>query len=240
MTTNDGPPDTAASYDPALMTASTDLGAAIRELIEVSVTTTEPATEIVAATDLVRQATARIAASRRPASVLPALDDPSEGRRVFNPVVGVGNALAPPLVVRREEGGVVAEVTLGVAYEGPPSYVHGGMSALFMDQLLGSAAGAAGLWGMTAHLELDYRGPLPLETPLVLRAWVESTEGRKSVIAGTIALAAEPGQPLVEARGIFVMPRPEKAQAYFGAITDAAGRHTPPRRPGDATSVQWS
>ncbi|PZU44156.1 MAG: PaaI family thioesterase, partial [Arsenicicoccus sp.] len=43
-----------------------------------------------------------------------------------------------------------------------------------------------------------------------------------------------------EARGIFVMPRPEKAQAYFGAITDAAGRHTPPRRPGDATSVQWS
>ncbi|WP_347058167.1 PaaI family thioesterase [Blastococcus sp. HT6-30] len=240
MTTNDGTAETAAPYDADLMAASTDLGAALRELIEASVTTTTPATEVAAAAELVRQATARIGVSRRPAATLPVLDDPSAGRRVFNPVVGIGNALAPPLRVRRDGDGVVAEATLGVAYEGPPSYVHGGMSALFMDQLLGSAAGAAGLWGMTAHLELDYRGPLPLETPLVFRAWVESTEGRKSVIAGTIALAAEPGRPLVEARGIFVMPRPEKAQAYFGAITDAAGNHTPPRRPGDATSVQWS
>ncbi|TFV53448.1 PaaI family thioesterase [Blastococcus sp. TF02A-35] len=222
------------------MAASTDLGAALRELIEASVVSTVPAAEIAAAVELVREATARVGASRRAAAQLPVLDDPSVGRRVFNPVVGIGNAIAPPLIVRREEGGVVAEVTLGVAYEGPPSYVHGGMSALFMDQLLGSAAGAAGLWGMTAHLELDYRGPLPLETPLVLRAWVESSEGRKSVIAGSIALAATPEKPLVEARGIFVMPRPEKAQAYFGTITDASGNHAPPRRPGDATSVQWA
>ncbi|MGY1834329.1 PaaI family thioesterase [Blastococcus sp. SYSU DS0510] len=240
MTTNDGTPESGAPYDAELMAASTELGAALRELIEASVVTTAPAAEVAAAAEQVRRATAAIGASRRPAAQLPALDDPSVGRRVFNPVVGIGNALAPPLVVRREEGGVVAEVTLGVAYEGPPSYVHGGMSALFMDQLLGSAAGAAGLWGMTAHLELDYRGPLPLETPLVMRARVESNEGRKSVIVGTIALASDPDRPLVEARGIFVMPRPEKAKAYFGTITDAAGRHTPPRRPGDATSVQWS
>ena len=240
MTTTEDPQESVAPYDAELMAASTDLGAALRELIEVSVTTTTPAAEVAAAAELVRQATARIGVSRRPAAVLPVLDDPFSGRRVFNPVVGIGNALAPPLLVRRDGDGVVAEATLGVAYEGPPSYVHGGMSALFMDQLLGSAAGAAGLWGMTAHLELDYRGPLPLETPLVFRAWVDSTEGRKSVIAGTIALAAEPDRPLVEARGIFVMPRPEKAQAYFGAITDAAGRHAPPRRPGDATSVPWS
>ncbi|MCZ2859240.1 PaaI family thioesterase [Blastococcus sp. VKM Ac-2987] len=239
MTTNDGTPEKGAPYDAELMAASTDLGAALRELIEASVTTTTPAAEVAAAAELVRGATARLAVSRRSAATLPVLDDPAVGRRVFNPVVGTASALAPPLRLRRDGDGVVAEATLGVAYEGPPSYVHGGMSALFMDQLLGSAAGAAGLWGMTAHLELDYRGPLPLETPLVFRAWVDSTAGRKSVIAGTIALASDPDRPLVEARGIFVMPRPEKAQAYFGAITDAAGRHTPPRRPGDATSVQW-
>ena len=74
-------------------------------------------------------------------------------------MTGVGSALAPPLVVRRDGDGVVGEATLGLAYEGPPGFVHGGMSALLMDQLLGSAAAAAGLWGMTAHLELDYRGP---------------------------------------------------------------------------------
>lgn len=235
MTSNDG----GAASPAELLTATIELGDALRELIEASVTTTAATAELAAAAELVRAATARISAGApRQASQLPRLDDPGEGLRVFNPVTGVAHPLAPPLVVRQEDGGVVAEVTLGLAYEGPPTFVHGGMSALFMDQMLGSAAGAAGLWGMTAHLELDYRGPLPLQQTLQLRARVESHEGRKAFITGTIALAADPEKILVEARGLFVMPRPEKQAAYFGTVTDAAGRHAPPRRPGDATALQ--
>lgn len=233
MTTNDS--GTIPDAEP--LAAAADLAAALRDLIEVSVTTTVPAAEVRAGADLVRQVTERLAVARRPVSQLPALDDVTTGRRVFNPVTGAGSPLAAPLVVRRDGDGVVGHVTLGVAYEGPPSFVHGGMSALLMDQLLGSATAAAGLWGMTAHLELDYRGPLPLEEKLVLRAAVAEHEDRKSVITGTIALAGEPDRVLVEARGVFVLPRPEKVDAYFGAITDAAGRHTPPRRPGDATAL---
>lgn len=229
--------DRATIPDAEPLAAAADLGTALRELIEVSVTTTVSTAEVRAAAGLVRQAAERLAVARRPAWQLPALDDVVTGRRVFNPVTGVGSALAPPLVVRRDADGVAAEVTLGVAYEGPPSFVHGGMSALFMDQLLGSAAAAAGLWGMTAHLELDYHGPLPLETTLLMRARVAEQSGRKSLITGTIALADAPDTVLVEARGVFVLPRPEKAQAYFGAITDAAGQPSPPRRPGDATAL---
>ena len=44
--------------------------------------------------------------------------------------------------------------------------------------------------------------------------------------------------PLLAARGVFVLPRPEKVEAYFGSITDAAGRHTPPSRPTDATALE--
>ena len=229
---------TATIPDAEPLAAAVDLGTALRELIEVSVTTTVPAAEVRAAAELVRQVTERLAVARRPASQLPALDDLTTGRRVFNPVTGAASALAPPLLVRREGDGVVGEATLGVAYEGPPSFVHGGMSALLMDQLLGSAAAAAGLWGMTAHLELDYRGPLPLERKLVLRARVAENAGRKSVITGTIALAEAPDRILVEARGVFVMPRPEKVEAYFGAITDTSGQHSPPRRPSDATALE--
>jgi acyl-coenzyme A thioesterase PaaI-like protein len=237
VTTNDASTDGATIPDAEPLAAAVDLGTALRDLIGISVTTTVGAGEVRAAAELVRQATERLAVARRPASQLPALDDLTRGRRVFNPVTGVGSALAPPLLVRRDGDGVVAEATLGVAYEGPPGFVHGGMSALFMDQLLGSAAAAAGLWGMTAHLELDYRGPLPLETKLVMRARVVEQSGRKSVITGTIALAEDRERVLVEARGVFVMPRPEKAQAYFGTITDASGRHAPPRRPSDATAL---
>jgi acyl-coenzyme A thioesterase PaaI-like protein len=230
--------DSATIPDAEPLAAAADLGAALRELIETSVTTTVPAAEVRAAAELVRQVTERLAVARRPVSQLPALDDLSKGRRVFNPVTGTGNAMAPPLHVRRDGDGVKAEATLGLAYEGPPGFVHGGMSALLMDQLLGSAAAAAGLWGMTAHLELDYRGPLPLETRLVLRAGVAENEGRKSVITGTIALGDDPDRVLVEARGVFVMPRPEKVEAYFGSITDASGQHAPPRRTGDATALE--
>jgi acyl-coenzyme A thioesterase PaaI-like protein len=233
VTTEDG----GTPVDTELMAATTELATALREAVEASVVTTAGAAEARAAAALVREATARLTASRRPRSQLPELDDPMSGRRVFSPVSGVGNALAPPLLIRKLSDGVTAEATLGVAYEGPPSYLHGGMSALFMDQLLGSAAGAAGLWGMTAHLEIDYRAPVPLETPLVFRAGVAESSGRKSVITGTIALRDAPDSVLVEARGIFVLPRPEVVEAYFGSITDASGRHTPPRRPSDAGAL---
>ena len=47
----------------------------------------------------------------------------------------MGNGIAPPLAVRRHDGAVLADATLDLAYEGPPSHLHGGMSALVMDQL---------------------------------------------------------------------------------------------------------
>jgi acyl-coenzyme A thioesterase PaaI-like protein len=228
---------TTTADEAELLAAVTELGTALRELVDASVTTTVDAAQLRAAAATARQATTRLSASRRGRDQLPALDDPVRFRRVYNPVSGVGSALAPPLQIRRVEGGVLAEAALGLAYEGPPSYVHGGVSALLMDQLLGSAAIAAGLWGMTARLELDYRRPVPLQTPLLLRAAVTESAGRKVVITGTISLRETPDQALVEARGVFVAPRPERSAEYFGSITDAAGRHAPPGRPSDATAV---
>jgi acyl-coenzyme A thioesterase PaaI-like protein len=233
VTTNDG-----TAFDRELMAAVTDLGGAMRALVDASVRTTVGTADLRLVAEAVRVATARLTVSQRSASQLPALDDPIAFRRVYSPVTGVGSGIAPPLAIRRHDGEVVAEATLGLAYEGPPSYLHGGMSALFMDQLLGSAAIAAGLWGMTAHLELDYRRPVPLETPLVMRARVTENVGRKSVITGEICLAAAPEESLVEARGVFVTPRPEKSEAYFGSITDAAGQHRPPGRSTDATALE--
>lgn len=231
------PPNSPRPVDPDLLVAVTDLGAALRVLIENSVTTLVDASELRSVTEQVTAAAETLAVARRPLTQLPRLDDPAVFRRVYNPVSGIGSPLAPPLVIRRGQGGVFAEVSLGPAYEGPPGYVHGGMSSLLMDQLLGAAAMAAGTWGMTAHLELDYRGPLPLGTPLLLRAEVAEASGRKTVITGTIALAGSTDEILVEARGVVVAPRPEQSRAYFGAVTDSAGRHAPPVNPTDATAV---
>jgi acyl-coenzyme A thioesterase PaaI-like protein len=106
-----------------------------------------------------------------------------------------------------------------------------------MDQVLGAAAIAVGRWGMTVRLELDYRRPVPLEQPVVLRGRIVEDAGRRAVVAGSIALAAAPEEVLVAARGVFVAPRADTQAAYFGEITDASGRHRPPGRPTDATAL---
>jgi acyl-coenzyme A thioesterase PaaI-like protein len=222
------------------MAAVTDLGGALRDLVDASVRTTVDPGELSAVAAAARELTERLTVATRPVTRLPALDDPVAFRRVYSPVTGVGSAIAPPVVLRRDGDGVSGTVTLGLAYEGPPGFLHGGMSGLLMDQVLGAAAIAAGRWGMTVRLELDYRRPVPLEQPLVLRGWVVEDAGRKAVVAGSIASAAAPDEVFVEARGVFVAPRPEKQAAYFGEVTDASGRHRPPARPTDATALGGS
>jgi acyl-coenzyme A thioesterase PaaI-like protein len=225
-----------APYDAVLMDAVADLGGALRGLVDASVRTAVPAADLSEAAAVVREVTGRLTAAVRPPGQLSALDDPVRFRRVYNPVTGVGSAFAPPLRLREEPGGVVGEAVFGLAYEGPPGFLHGGMSGLVMEQVLGAATIRAGLWGMTARLELDYRRPVPLDTPVVCRARVTEAGGRKSVVTGTIALAVEPDRPLVEARAVFVLPREELRAEYFARVTDASGRHAPPSRPTDATA----
>jgi acyl-coenzyme A thioesterase PaaI-like protein len=104
-----------------------------------------------------------------------------------------------------------------LAYEGPPTYAHGGVSALLLDHMLGYATTASGHPGMTVALHTDYRAPVPLRTPLRLTARVTEVTGRKVTARGLITTVAEPDVVLVEAIGTFVAMRPEQARQLFGA-----------------------
>ncbi len=220
------PPDTFAP-DPELQAAVTELGTAVRDLLETSVATTVPAADQADVAAHLRELTARLAAATRDRHTLSALDDLPTFRRTYSPVSGVGHGFAPPVQFRREGDAVVGECTLGLRHEGPPAHSHGGMSAMLMDQLLGSTAFLAGRWGMTAHLGVTYRGAVPLRTPLVLVGRVAETSGRKTVVSGTIALAAEPDRELVRGEGVFVSPRAELLEQYFGGLTTADGDRAP-------------
>jgi acyl-coenzyme A thioesterase PaaI-like protein len=116
------------------------------------------------------------------------------------------------------DGGVVGTCTLGLAFEGPPTFAHGGISAMLLDQLLGYATSAAGRPGMTVKLETRYRAPVPLQTPLRLTAQVNEVNGRRVTAQGTIATAAEPDKVLVEASGMFVGLSAEQAARMFGGV----------------------
>ncbi|MGW0176498.1 PaaI family thioesterase [Rhodococcus sp. NPDC003322] len=119
-----------------------------------------------------------------------------------NAGVGLRNAVAPPLVIERDDTGRHwTDVTLGAAYEGPPGLVHGGICALVLDHVLGMT-GSAEERRLTGTLTLRYLRGTPLG-PLHCEAQVVSVDGRKATVRGTLSDAEG---VTVEAEGIFVSP----------------------------------
>lgn len=121
-----------------------------------------------------------------------------------NPVTGFRNAIAPPLAMHEESDGLWwSEFELGEAYQGPPGWVHGGVLALVLDQLLGEAA-SDGLTKplFTGTITLRYLRGTPLGK-LRAEAAIERTDGYKTFVSGHMCDAEG---KTVEAEGIFIKP----------------------------------
>lgn len=121
-----------------------------------------------------------------------------------NAVIGIRNALAPPVFTRRDEAGRVrADFDLGAAYEGPPGHVHGGVSALILDHLLGEAASPDHKPRFTGSITVRYLRATALGL-LHAEAVRTRTEGVKTYCVGHIS---DSQGVTVEAEGVFITPR---------------------------------
>lgn len=172
----------------------------VRELVDATIRTEVDEAEVRAVQADLEAIVARLRAVQ--------LDGPyavhHRGRHWGNTVVGLRNAIAPPLHVDRDTSGRAwSSFHLGAAYEGPPGLVHGGVSSLILDQMLGEATGAGGKPGMTASLTLTYRRATPLGD-LRVEAWIERSEGIKTWARGHIS---DGDGVTVEAEGLFIVPR---------------------------------
>lgn len=176
---------------------------AIRELVDAGIRTTVPEDEIRRAQADIEAITARLRSSQLEGPYGVRFRTDGRGRAWGNAVVGLRNAVAPPLTVTTEGRGVRSAFHLGAAYEGPPGSVHGGVLALILDQLLGEAAGAEGKPGMTASLTLTYRRRTPLGD-LSSEARIERVEGHKTWARGELV---GPEGVTVEAEGLFILPK---------------------------------
>ncbi|GAA4058739.1 PaaI family thioesterase [Streptomyces shaanxiensis] len=191
------------------------LGHELRALVDATVRTAAPAEALHRMTDEVRRLTGRLTGRRRLRAEIPAVDVFPGGVRMYSPVTGPGSPLAPPMRVTPDGDGVVGHCTLGIAHEGPPGYVHGGMSAMLLDELMGWACYGAGTPAMTVSLRTRYHQPVPLETPLRVHARVTGTEDRKIFVAGSISTEQDRTAELVTADAVFVSPDPDRARALF-------------------------
>lgn len=123
-----------------------------------------------------------------------------------SPLSGRSNPLAPPLHMwlDKDQQQAIGKTELGWSYEGPPGHVHGGFVAAVFDDFMGMAQHLAENAGMTGTLTIRYRRPTPLNTPLELRAWVVSSEGRKTIVHASMH-AGE--QLTAECEALFIRPK---------------------------------
>jgi acyl-coenzyme A thioesterase PaaI-like protein len=192
------------------------LADAIRELIEQVAVTGAPAETLERAAASVRGAASELRAADPAPRVFGPFTE-SDGRDpmsyfVKSPVCGRLNPLAPPLSIDSVNGAVHATVTFNVAYQGPPGCVHGAFVAAVFDELLGIANATSGNPGMTGSLEIRYRRPTPLDTPLRAVARHTGREGRRIFAAGSLYAGDE---VTAEAEGVFIEITPARARELF-------------------------
>lgn len=170
---------------PAQRSASTRLGAALRELLDLVVTTDADDELLERSTEAVLAMTAGFSAAQKS---VPGPLELSRFRRMTSLVGGLAHPFGPQLSFDSTAEGSIGCVTLGPVYEGGPGLVHGGILALLLDHAMGHAAVTEQLGAMTTELTLRYRRPTPLGRPLRVRANLNRMSGRLLTLTGDITV----------------------------------------------------
>jgi acyl-coenzyme A thioesterase PaaI-like protein len=180
------------------------LAESVRELVDATIRTEVDAEAVEAIKAQIDAATARLRADQIDGAFGVRYTTGGDRMAWGNPVIGIRNPIAPPLVIERDTSGAAfTDFHLGAAYEGPPGHVHGGVAALVLDHVLGEAAADMREPRFTGTITLRYLRTTRLGR-LHAEARIDRTEGVKTFVVGH--LADEDGVT-VEAEGVFIKPR---------------------------------
>jgi|YNPBryantNP2012_1023418.scaffolds.fasta_scaffold06739_2 uncharacterized protein (TIGR00369 family) len=95
-----------------------------------------------------------------------------------------------------EDGCVYAEYTPRPEHQGYPGVMHGGLIAAMLDEIIGRTAIAHNFWCVTAKLEVHFKKPVPLDSPLkvkgeIIHKTASALRGRGEIRLADDTLAAE-------------------------------------------------
>ena len=196
--------------------AAVELGAAARHLLDAVVSSELPPGELEQIARMLRDVTARLKRESRGDRAGHGIDDPEAGVRMFNPVVGQANPVAPPVHLYETTAGTeLGWLEFGRIHEGIPGHAHGGFTALVLDQMMSRANGLLGEAGVTLTMEVAYHRVVPLGERLVVGAEVVKRVGRKVWSRAWIAHLSDPGTPLAAATGLFLRLPAGRLQDLF-------------------------
>ncbi len=72
-----------------------------------------------------------------------------------------------------------AEVKFGELAQGPPHHAHGGAISSVLDEAMGAAAWLNNFKVVTAKLEVEFLSSVKLHEKVIIKSWMENSEGRK-------------------------------------------------------------
>ncbi|AHG89594.1 thioesterase superfamily protein [Gemmatirosa kalamazoonensis] len=120
------------------------------------------------------------------------------------------------VVTAAEPAALAARAWFGARAEGPPGHAHGGSMAAVLDEAMGLAVWLAHRAAVAAHLETDFRRPIPLGTTVTAETTVGPAEGTGKARA-TARLVGDDGTVFAEGSALFVLLGPRHTFAGGGA-----------------------
>jgi uncharacterized protein (TIGR00369 family) len=100
---------------------------------------------------------------------------------------------------------------VGAEYQGGPGFVHGGIIATLLDEVMGKVNRFRNVRAVTAELQVEYLRPVPINEELMLEGWEVETNGRDLYRAGEIRTVS--GALLARGKGRFVEIDPNRYYA---------------------------
>jgi uncharacterized protein (TIGR00369 family) len=142
---------------------------------------------------------------------------------------GCGGANARGMLLTFEQDDATKRIRgnfrLGAEYQGGPGFIHGGIIATVLDEVMGKVCRFREVRAVTAELTIEYLKPVLVDKDLVVEGYELEMKGRNLYLAGDIRDAS--GQVLARGKGRFVIvdaQRHAKQAAKDDALEELAGK----------------
>ncbi|HYT07119.1 MAG TPA: PaaI family thioesterase [Rugosimonospora sp.] len=135
---------------------------------------------------------------------------------------GGGNARGMRLAFEFDESSqrVIGHFRLGPEYQGATGFIHGGIIATVLDEVMSKASRFSNVRAVTAELTVEYLRPVRVDEELQVEGFATRRNGRELYHEGEIRNAA--GILLARGRGRFVIIDPERYNKKNQASADAS------------------
>ena len=111
---------------------------------------------------------------------------------------------------------------LSADYQGAKGFVHGGIIATLLDEVMAKVSRFGGEHAVTAELTVEYKRPVPVDEDIVVEGWEVKVSERNRFREGEIRDAS--GVVLARGRGKFTLIDPQRLRPSSGAGALSANR----------------